>query len=85
MAFKATRGPKEMLRASSGRFLALDRKSAASSRCSLEGTSGGGALNRLDLGTAGISSAKQTPSPENDSNRGQGESQIYSNKSLSYA
>jgi hypothetical protein len=31
-----------------------------------------------------IRSAKHAPSPENDSNRGQRENQIYSNKSLGY-
>jgi hypothetical protein len=41
-------------------------------------------LTRVHDGPLQIRSAKHAPSPENDSNRGQRENQIYSNKELSY-
>ncbi len=41
-------------------------------------------LTRVHARPQQIRSAKHAPSPENDSNHGQRENQIYSNKSLSY-
>jgi hypothetical protein len=41
-------------------------------------------LTRVHACPQQIRSAKHAPSPENDSNRGQRENQIYSNKSLGY-
>ena len=41
-------------------------------------------LTRVHACPQQIRSAELAPSPENDSNRGQGESQIYSNKSWGY-
>jgi hypothetical protein len=41
-------------------------------------------LTRVHACPQQMRSAEHAPSPENDSNRGQGESQIYSNKSWGY-